>query len=155
MALLVVFVMSAADRDRGKAAVATPVTAQAEGAIVREPSVEDSAVLAKVKGAGQTRVGVDGLRLPDGSMMPALNGVVAPPPLRWPVDRAWSPIRRRFVDRRGTEWYEHADGSFTTTLLVDRSDLGHQEAVTHVVHPVDPGQATIAEDVSPGPRPRR
>ena len=82
--------------------------------------------------------GSDLLRLPNGSVVASLNGVSSPPPLRWPSDRAWSPIRRRIVDRRGTEWYEHDDGSYSTTLLVDRSDLGRREAVTHVVHPDSP-----------------
>jgi len=57
-----------------------------------------------------------GVRCPDGSYLPLLNGVPAAPPIRrsarlGPVP----PVVAKIVDETGVEWYEHADGSVTTT----------------------------------------
>lgn len=75
------------------------------------------------------------MRTPEGRWVPALNGAVDPPALEWPRHRKWSPIKRRIVDKVGTEWYEHEDGSYSTTFMVFREDLGRREAVVHIVHP--------------------
>lgn len=75
------------------------------------------------------------LELPDGSFVAALNGAVEAAPLQqyWgPFD--WSPITG--VVRAGPiDWYQHADGSFSTTQMVWRSDLGRMAAMTRVAHP--------------------
>lgn len=75
------------------------------------------------------------MRTPDGQWVAALNGAVDPPNLDWPRDRQWSPIKRKIIDKVGTEWYEHEDGSYSTNFMLFRSDLGRKEAVTHIVHP--------------------
>lgn len=86
--------------------------------------------LSKVPVAGGTH-----FRLPDGMWAPGLNGVLNAPPMQWPSDLAWSPIRRKIVDREGKEWYEHVDGSYSNTDMLYRSDLGKKEAVTNVFNP--------------------
>lgn len=73
------------------------------------------------------------LRLPDGSEVAPLNGVIAPGPLVW-GNVPYSPIVRT-VRHRGVDWYEHQDGSRTTTLQVRRSDTGAPTPVTLVAHP--------------------
>ena len=46
----------------------------------------------------------------------------------------WSPITG--VVRAGPiDWYKHADGSFSTTQMVWRSDLGRMAVMTRVAHP--------------------
>ena len=35
----------------------------------------------------------------------------------------------------GLDWYKHADGSYSTTQMVMRSDLGRMAAMTRVAHP--------------------
>ena len=75
------------------------------------------------------------LLLPDGTSVPTLNDAVDAAPLaRYWGPFPWSPI----VGVRsgaGVDWYEHADGSFSTTQMVWRSDLGRMAAMTRVAHP--------------------
>ena len=47
----------------------------------------------------------------------------------------WSPIIGVRTSTAGVDWYEHADGSFSTTQMVMRSDLGRMAAMTRVAHP--------------------
>lgn len=59
----------------------------------------------------------DGIRLPDGTTLPYLNGMTWAPPVQrsrelGPV----APVVGILVDADGFEWYEHADGSVTTCL---------------------------------------
>ena len=75
-------------------------------------------------------------QLPDGSYAPCLNGILHAPAMQWPSDVPWSPIRRKIVDREGKEWYEHVDGSYSTTELMYRSDLKRSEPVVQVRNPV-------------------
>jgi hypothetical protein len=75
------------------------------------------------------------LALPDGTSVPALNGAVDPAPLaRFWGNFPWSPI----VGTRqsgGVDWYEHADGSFSTTMMVFAHGLGREICLTRVAHP--------------------
>lgn len=75
------------------------------------------------------------LELPDGTFVPALNGAVDAAPLAtyW-GPFPWSPIVG-VQSADGIDWYQHADGSFSTTQMVWRSDLGHEAAMTRVAHP--------------------
>jgi hypothetical protein len=77
------------------------------------------------------------LEMPDGSSVPNLNGVTTKVRLDWTADRPYSPItgRRPADGRGGWEWYEHADGSLSTTAMVWRSDLGRHDAVALVASP--------------------
>jgi hypothetical protein len=57
-----------------------------------------------------------GLRCPDGTFLPLLNGVPQAPPItRAPELGPLPPVVAIIVDQRGDRWYEHADGSATTT----------------------------------------
>ncbi|MCA8971762.1 MAG: hypothetical protein KDC95_18375 [Planctomycetes bacterium] len=91
-------------------------------------------------------------RLPDGTFAPCLNGIHHAPPMQWPRDVPWSTIRRKIVDRQGKEWYEHADGSYSTTEMMYRSDLGHSEPVVQVRNPVPVVPMEKADDKKVGPR---
>lgn len=108
----------------------------AAAAPVAEPAVPAVPAVASVAAAPPP---VDSpsrqLLLPDGTSVPALNGAVDAAPLArywgpWP----WSPIREVVRDR-GVDWYRHDDGSFSTTQMVWRSDLGREAAMTRVAHP--------------------
>ena len=75
----------------------------------------------------------DFILMPDGSKPKALNGVKNPPKALW-GDPPWSPIVR--VDHNnGLDWYVHADGSYTTSMMQWRSDLNDKTAVTICLHP--------------------
>lgn len=73
------------------------------------------------------------LKLPDGSEVAPLNGVENPPRLVW-QNPEYSPIVR--TEHNGDfDWYVHADGSYSTTLMIWRSDLGRADAVSYCLHP--------------------
>ena len=57
---------------------------------------------------------------PDGNNFPALNGVLAPVKLIWTSGRAYSPIVGTLTDGppQFLEWYVHADGSHSTTTMM-------------------------------------
>ncbi len=75
------------------------------------------------------------LELPDGSFVQTLNGAVDAAPLAtfW-GPKPWSPIVGVQRSEAGVEWYEHANGSFSTTQMVWRPDLGRHDAMTRVAH---------------------
>lgn len=56
------------------------------------------------------------LKLPDGTTREALNGVTEDLVMPWPAGYPYSPIVAQETNA-GTEWYRHADGSFTTTIV--------------------------------------
>lgn len=92
----------------------------ANNVAVDEPAVEPSSTL----------------ELPDGTRVDALNGAVDAPSMKdyWgPFD--WSPIVGVETSSAGLEWYKHADGSYSTTQMVMRPDLGRMAAMTRVAHP--------------------
>jgi hypothetical protein len=76
------------------------------------------------------------LELPDGSFVPALNGAVDAAGLAhfW-GPMPWSPIVGVDRSSAGVDWYRHEDGSYSTTQMVWRSDLGRHAAMTRVAHP--------------------
>jgi hypothetical protein len=76
------------------------------------------------------------VRYPDGGYMPPLNGVTIPANLAWPPDHPFSPIVGKQATPDGTEWYIHADGTCSTTVMVWRSDVGRKVPYTHVARPV-------------------
>ncbi len=58
----------------------------------------------------------DGIFLPDGTVLPYLNGMTwAPAVQRGPQFGPFPPVVALVVDYEGFEWWEHADGSTTTT----------------------------------------
>lgn len=84
------------------------------------------------------------LQLPDGSTMPTLNGATDAPSMKdyW-GPFPWSPIVGTERSSAGLDWYRHADGSYSTTQMVWRSDLGRMAAMTRVAHP-GPTPAAVA-----------
>lgn len=76
------------------------------------------------------------LELPDGTVVDALNGAVDAPPMKdyWGPFK-WSPIVGVERSSAGLDWYKHADGSYSTTQMVMRTDLGRMAAMTRVAHP--------------------
>jgi len=77
-----------------------------------------------------------GLALPDGTYVAALNGAVDPAPLKefWGAG-PWSPIVGVERSSVGVDWYRHADGSYSTTQRIWRSDKGEWVTMTRVAHP--------------------
>lgn len=76
------------------------------------------------------------LLLPDGTTVPTLNDAVDVAPIAqfWGPE-PWSPIVGVERSSAGLDWYKHADGSYSTTQMVWRSDLGRHAAMTRVAHP--------------------
>ncbi len=76
------------------------------------------------------------LALPDGTFVPALNDAVDAAPLQdfW-GPQPYSAIVGVERSSAGVDWYRHADGSYSTTQMVWRSDLGRFAAMTRVAHP--------------------
>lgn len=61
-----------------------------------------------------------GVRLPDGSYLPLLNGVpFAAPVKRSEWDGPITPVVGKITDNDGCEWWVHADGSTTTTRYLE------------------------------------
>ena len=78
------------------------------------------------------------LRLPNGTYVAALNGAVDPAPLSWPNDRPYSEIIGIERSPVGQDWWVHADGAKSTTVMAYRSDLGRHDAVTQLAIPTTP-----------------
>lgn len=96
-----------------------------------------------------------GLRCPDGRFLPLLNGVdAAPTLLRAPEQGPLPPVVAVLVDADGWDWYEHADGSITTTRPQYVTDgQGRRTVQVVTVHNApgsgDLGPAEIPPDVGP------
>lgn len=94
-----------------------------------------------------------GIPLPDGSFLPFLNGMTFAPPIdRHPSHGPLPPVVARVVDAEGFEWWEHADGSMTTsryqevrlqdgTTWWDPSSHHSAPLRREWLHAVDPGTA--------------
>ncbi len=94
-----------------------------------------------------------GLRCPDGSFLPLLNGV----PEAAPIQRLarygpLPPVVAKRTDAGGDEWYEHADGSLTTTRWVEVTALGVTTRDVETTH-CTPNDQTAAVSLAPAPRP--
>lgn len=76
------------------------------------------------------------LELPDGTFVAALNGATDPAPLKqyWGSQVPWSPIVGVERNDQGVDWYRHANGSYSTTQMVWRSDLKAYAPMTRVGH---------------------
>lgn len=99
-----------------------------------------------------------GIRCPDGQSLPLLNGVASAPGLIREAERgALPPVVALVVDADGFEWYEHADGSLTTSRpqrITDQAGRATIQVVTlHVSHL--PADAFVAPDAPPAQRTER
>ncbi|MCA8948283.1 MAG: hypothetical protein KDE27_02200 [Planctomycetes bacterium] len=113
------------------------VRADAAGATVAEDT--DGSAAAAAASATVDQPAPDHSReieLPDGSFVPALNGAIDAAPVGdfW-GPQPWSPIVGVERNSVGLDWYRHEDGSYSTTQMVWRSDLGRNVAMTRVAHP--------------------
>jgi hypothetical protein len=82
------------------------------------------------------------LTLPDGTTVSARNGVAHPAPMSWSRDVPFAPIvatvAADYTGHGRLEWYRHADGTMTTTVMIDARTAGVQrrKPVTIVAHPL-------------------
>lgn len=76
------------------------------------------------------------LRLPDGTAVAPLNGVQRAGPFVW-GEGPYAPIVGTET-QNGIEWWVHADGTKSTTLMIWRKELGRADATTVVARPVAP-----------------
>jgi len=93
------------------------------------------------------------LRFPNGTAVAPLNKVIKPAVCAW-GDTPWSPIVRCEFNN-GLDWYVHADGTYTTTLMTWRSDLGREEPFTLCLHPVTPVGIEPGAAGGPDVKPKR
>ncbi len=99
----------------------------------------------------------DGVRCPDGSYLPLLNGV----PYAGAISRARAagplpPVVAKTADQHGVEWYVHADGSRTTTqwATIDVEGQPRREVLTQHVAPLPEDlERSSADDLVPAPTP--
>lgn len=100
---------------------AEPIAGEAPEAAVPaatpEPMVASFVPLAEVP---RPAVPQSAIRYPDGGVFPALNGVAVSIDLIWPSGRPYSPIIGKRVEGppEYLEWYVHADGSHSTTKMM-------------------------------------
>jgi hypothetical protein len=115
-------------------AAAPPSAPSAEVAVGGAPRRGDEPAAAPASTA--TEGGSRELLLPDGSKALTLNGATDADPLAtfW-GPFPWSPIVGVERNDQGLDWYKHADGSYSTTQMVWRQDLGRHAAMTRVAHP--------------------
>lgn len=73
---------------------------------------------------------------PDGTRLPALNGVQETVTIRWPAATFPAVVER--VVSKGQEWYFHADGSWTTVTTVFDQAKGRLVTIPQVFTPTDP-----------------
>lgn len=93
------------------------------------------------------------LRFPNGETAAPLNGIENPATCVW-GDVPWSPIVRRELNN-GIEWYVHADGTYTTTTTVWRSDSQRMEPVTLCHHPTTPAPLNGDDTTGTGAAPKK
>lgn len=76
-----------------------------------------------------------GIPVGDGRFLPLLNGVpFAPPISRDPLCGPVPPVVAKIVDDEGVEYWEHADGSTTTTRFVEVKYQGETRRVVTTDH---------------------
>lgn len=106
--------LGTAERPRIEVPVAAPLPEPppvGANLVVAEAPAEPAPVAAPAAAASAGT-----MQFPDGSSRPALNGATQALEVPWPAARPWSPIVET-VHHGGTDWYRHADGTFTTTIV--------------------------------------
>ncbi|MDA0374139.1 MAG: hypothetical protein O2865_10175, partial [Planctomycetota bacterium] len=77
----------------------------------------------------------DRIEMPDGTWLRALNGAKDAPALQWPADVPYAPVIGKTTDGGGQDWYRHADGSMSTTSVVEGSGLPGPLSLSTVANP--------------------
>jgi hypothetical protein len=114
-----------------------PALPAAEAAPEPSPPAAPQELAARPLGELADAAGVDPratVRLPDGSRVRSLNGVLDAPELIWTPGRTYSEIVG-VVTRAGVDWFVHADDTMSTTVMVLRKDLGKEVPLTMVSRP--------------------
>lgn len=120
-----------------KPAVEVPPPTASQPTSVSRPSVPE---LTAKEGITPTRSPTDVhamVRYPDGTYLPALNGVRGAPAFQWPAGRPFSPVVGK-IGAPPNEWYVHADGCRSTTTMTYRSDIQRESPMSHVAEPLKP-----------------
>jgi len=122
----------------GAAVEAAPSTVEITGPLGIEMApagAASSTVTGGDEEEAPAKSGSDRLQLPDGTSVPSLNGAIDAAPLQdfW-GPRPYSAIMG-IEQADGIEWYRHYNGSYSTTQMVWRNDLGRHVAMTRVAHP--------------------
>lgn len=119
---------------------AAPISEEAPEVDAAEPAPPQPMVASFVPLADVPRpvIPKTAITYPDGSSLPALNGVTVPIKLIWPSGRPYSPIIGKRVEGAPDflEWYVHADGSHSTTAMMQVRRGGPKEATGMVRSPV-------------------
>lgn len=91
---------------------------------------------------------LDSIRFPDGSYLPPLNGAKGRVVMTWPAGRPFSPVVGKIGGGQSEEWYRHADGTLSTTVVKFRSDLGREDVLCQIANRLDTKQLS-REDGTP------
>lgn len=107
-----------ATRPANDAAPAAPELSPPAASVPVPPAVGDVIAAAPPTAvvAPPAPTGKGSVKFPDGSVREALNGVTAELEIPWPAAHPWSPIVET-VAQDGVDFYRHADGTFTTTVV--------------------------------------
>lgn len=89
--------------------VVPPPPAVPEVATAAEKAPKPLASIAVPPGKGS-------VKFPDGSVHAALNGVTDALEAPWPAGHPFSPVVEQ-IHYNDADWYRHADGTYTTTLV--------------------------------------
>ena len=109
---------------------ASPATATHGAAVpAAAETVADTAAA-----AAETAAATPQISFPDGSSRPVLNGVEEPVVLSWPGDTPYAPVVATVHDN-GVEWFQHADGSWSTTIRRFDSARGQYVTVCPLYQP--------------------
>ncbi len=90
---------------------------------------------------------------PDGKWYALLNDATNVRDFReaWSSEVPWSPIVDITRDKQGQDWWVHADGTVSTSMMLWRKDLGRSDGMLQVAHPIAPLPMKEEEFGSVGP----
>lgn len=138
-----------AELPRASPPAAVPSVQQPPLPAVASPMVADARA-----GAAATTPPVAGkpgtMRFPDGSTRPALNGVTEVLEIPWPSDRPWSPVVEQ-VHHNNVDWFRHADGSFSTTIVRKEEVSGRMVQMPLCYTPAPAVGTPTLRQPAPGP----
>jgi hypothetical protein len=87
------------------------------------------------------------VRFPDGTWLPALNGAIGAPAVVWPKDVPFAPVVKIVRDAQGLDWWSHADGSWSTSIMSETTRRGVKQIEPITRHylpvPVAPTDPTV------------
>ncbi len=87
------------------------------------------------------------VRFPDGTWLPALNGAMGAPAVVWPKDVPFAPVVKIVRDAQGVDWWSHADGSWSTSIMSETTRRGVKQIEPITRHylpmPTAPTEPTV------------